>query len=173
MSSTAAKAPMPTTIIIHNAIASQGKACLGGNCTPLVHNFGSFHTYSLSWTEFVRIPSEIQDHTTRWRLIPECRPCMPPLFHGSRPRCSADKRWRSPTRSETYIHYRFLPGRSFPKKKKIRENVQKFTGMATDPTVIHQISVEPKFADTCVRRLSLTWAQKGLPGQSSPGYSEW
>lgn len=52
MSSTAAKAPMPTVTIIHNAMASQGDECLGGNCTPLVHSFGSFHTYSRSWTDF-------------------------------------------------------------------------------------------------------------------------
>lgn len=47
----AAKAPAPTTIISHSAMASQGEKRLGGNDTPLVHNFGSFHTKRVSWSK--------------------------------------------------------------------------------------------------------------------------
>lgn len=94
----------------------------GGVSAGQLHAFGAQlwlvpHVQPFLDRDFVRIPSEIQDHTTRWRLIPECRPCTPPLSHDSRPRCSVDKQRRSPTGSETCIHYRFLPGRSFPKKR--------------------------------------------------------
>lgn len=64
MSSTAAKAPTPTMIIIHNAKASQGAACRGGKRTPLVHSFGSFHTYSLSWNTLVRQTSLLKFQIT-------------------------------------------------------------------------------------------------------------
>lgn len=51
MSSTAMKAPPPTPTFSHRAMASQGEELFEGSDTPLVHNFGSFHTYRVSWRE--------------------------------------------------------------------------------------------------------------------------
>lgn len=48
MSSAAMKAPPPTPTFSHIVMASQGEELLGGSGTPLVHNFGSFHTYRVS-----------------------------------------------------------------------------------------------------------------------------
>lgn len=48
-SSTATKAPPPTPTFSHRAMASHGEELLGGNDAPLVHSFGSFHTYRVSW----------------------------------------------------------------------------------------------------------------------------
>lgn len=44
--------------------------------------------------------------------LPGRLPCMLPLSGGSRPQCSVDKRWHSPTGGETCIHHMFLLDRS-------------------------------------------------------------
>ena len=49
MSSTAMKAPPPTPIFNHRAIASHAVELVSGRDTPLVHSFGSFHMYRVSY----------------------------------------------------------------------------------------------------------------------------
>lgn len=144
MSSTAAKAPTPTTIIIHNAMASQGKECLGGNCTPLVHSFGSLHTYSLSWTEFA------SESIVKFTITPQDGPqylnaaLARPLYFMIVVLAAA---WTSGGALPQEVKCTPITGSGQAgSSPEIKEKVLKPNRDLTAHTVIYWISVEPGFA---------------------------